>query len=97
MNSTQTVRIVSLVLLALFAATNAMASSSEDTQSKRGATLVKKAKPGEAQGFNPQPEPPGDVAKLKSSGQVNPGEAQGFIPQPEPPGNGLSSKSSQQQ
>ncbi len=43
-------------------------------------------KPGEAQGFIPQPEPPGKQASGK---YVKPGEAQGFIPQPEPPGKQL--------
>jgi hypothetical protein len=42
---------------------------------------VAKVKPGEAQGFNPQPEPPGKAKLL-----LKPGEAQGFNPQPDPPG-----------
>ncbi|HET9639074.1 MAG TPA: dihydrolipoamide acetyltransferase family protein [Allosphingosinicella sp.] len=35
--------------------------------------------PGEAKGFNPQPDPP------RVKGVVSPGEAQGFNPQPDPP------------
>ena len=41
-------------------------------------------KPGQAQGFNPQPEPPGDKS---AHALVKPGQAQGFNPQPEPPGD----------
>jgi hypothetical protein len=41
--------------------------------------------PGQAQGFNPQPEPPGKQAQ-NSMKPVAPGEAVGFNPQPEPPG-----------
>jgi len=37
-------------------------------------------KPGEAQGFNPQPDPPGSVRPS------SPGETRGFNPQPDPPG-----------
>jgi len=36
-------------------------------------------KPGEAEGFNPQPDPP------RVKGVVTPGEAEGFNPQPDPP------------
>ncbi|HYE28030.1 MAG TPA: dihydrolipoamide acetyltransferase family protein [Allosphingosinicella sp.] len=36
-------------------------------------------KPGEAEGFNPQPDPP------RVNGAVSPGEAEGFNPQPDPP------------
>src|SRR5688572_11022936 len=35
--------------------------------------------PGEAEGFNPQPDP------LRVKGRVSPGEAEGFNPQPDPP------------
>ncbi|MET1110912.1 MAG: dihydrolipoamide acetyltransferase family protein [Allosphingosinicella sp.] len=35
--------------------------------------------PGEAKGFNPQPDPP------RVKGRVSPGEAEGFNPQPDPP------------
>ncbi|HYD37673.1 MAG TPA: dihydrolipoamide acetyltransferase family protein [Allosphingosinicella sp.] len=35
--------------------------------------------PGEAEGFNPQPDPP------RVQGAVSPGEAEGFNPQPDPP------------
>jgi len=38
-------------------------------------------KPGEAKGFNPQPDPPGKP--------MNPGAAKGFNPQPDPPGKAL--------
>jgi 2-oxoisovalerate dehydrogenase E2 component (dihydrolipoyl transacylase) len=36
-------------------------------------------RPGEAEGFNPQPDPP------RVKGVVSPGEAEGFNPQPDPP------------
>jgi hypothetical protein len=39
------------------------------------------ALPAAAQAFNPQPDPPGVVAKV-----VNPGVIAGFNPQPDPPG-----------
>lgn len=40
--------------------------------------------PGEAQGFNPQPDPPAQPGATQSQ-PLNPGEAQGFNPQPDPP------------
>lgn len=40
--------------------------------------------PGTLKGFNPQPDPPGDMLK---KGFLSPGTLQGFNPQPEPPGD----------
>ena len=59
-----------------------------DASSRGQMAAPAQVKPGQAQGFNPQPEPPGDKS---ARGKVKPGQAQGFNPQPEPPGdkNGL--------
>lgn len=62
---------------------NSIAQAQIDPVKPVDKTLLTKVKPGEAQGFVPQPEPPGD--KLRSH-RLKPGEAQGFNPQPEPPG-----------
>lgn len=51
-----------------------------DRRERAGASGVGAApKPGEAEGFNPQPDPP------RIKGTVSPGEAEGFNPQPDPP------------
>jgi 2-oxoisovalerate dehydrogenase E2 component (dihydrolipoyl transacylase) len=51
-----------------------------DRREQAGAVGVGAApKPGEAEGFNPQPDPP------RVKGVVSPGEAEGFNPQPDPP------------
>jgi hypothetical protein len=47
-----------------------------------GACATAVALPSAAQAFNPQPDPPGVVAR----GIVNPGVIAGFNPQPDPPG-----------
>ncbi|MBI1889793.1 MAG: hypothetical protein HYS18_04035 [Burkholderiales bacterium] len=68
---------------AAFAAQGAIAAEPAEAQKQADKKLEKKSKPGEINGFNPQPEPPGD-----KSGKRNPGAAQGFNPQPDPPGIG---------
>lgn len=77
-------------ILTLFGLASALASTLAAAQidpykpGERRAAVDDKAvvKPGEAKGFNPQPEPPGKVKN-----RVKPGEAAGFNPQPEPPGD----------
>lgn len=56
--------------------------------------------PGAAQGFNPQPDPPGKVGSVKPGEMqalnpqpLPPGAAQGFNPQPDPPGKVGAAKS----
>lgn len=55
-----------------------------DSSSRGQVAAPTQVMPGQAQGFNPQPEPPGDKS---ARGKVKPGQAQGFNPQPEPPGD----------